>query len=162
MPWSEVSAGIIVVVLIGALGVGVGEELYFRGVLVTALRAHHSEFVVLIVSSVVFGLAHVVGFVIAGLPIGLILFQVTFLSMDGALFYAARRATGKLWVPMLPALSGLRVQRAQVQAQAQVQVQVQVQAQAQAQAQAPSGAHSFVDSCPTAGRPPVHGWRRQR
>lgn len=101
VPWSEVSAGIIVVVLIGALGVGVGEELYFRGILVTALRARHSEFVVLIVSSVLFGLAHVVGEVIAGLPIGLILFQVAFLSMDGALFYAARRATGTLWVPML-------------------------------------------------------------
>ena len=101
VPWSEASVGIIVVVLIGALGVGVGEELFFRGILVTALRAHHSEFVVLIVSSVLFGLAHVVGFVIAGLPLGLILFQVAFLSMDGALFYAARRATGRLWVPML-------------------------------------------------------------
>ncbi|MBT1632383.1 CPBP family intramembrane glutamic endopeptidase [Curtobacterium flaccumfaciens] len=92
VPWSEASVGIIVVVLIGALGVGVGEELFFRGILVTALRAHHSEFVVLIVSSVMFGLAHVVGFVIAGLPLGLVLFQVAFLSMDGALFYAARRA----------------------------------------------------------------------
>ncbi|WP_248703975.1 CPBP family intramembrane glutamic endopeptidase [Curtobacterium sp. MWU13-2055] len=101
VPWSEASAGIIVVVLIGALGVGVGEELYFRGILVTALRAHHSEFVVLIVSSVMFGLAHVVGYLIAGLPLGLILFQVAFISMDGALYYAARRATGRLWAPML-------------------------------------------------------------
>lgn len=101
VPWSEVSGTVIVVVLIGSLCVGIGEELFFRGILVTALRAHHSEFVVLIVSSVLFGLAHVMGEVIAGLPLGTILFQVAFLSMDGALYYAARRATGTLWVGML-------------------------------------------------------------
>jgi len=101
VPWSGVRVSVIVVVLIGSLCVGVGEELFFRGILVTALRAHHSEFVVLIVSSVLFGLAHVMGEVIAGLPLGTILFQVAFLSMNGALFYAARRATGRLSVPML-------------------------------------------------------------
>lgn len=101
VPWSGVRVSVIVVVLIGSLCVGVGEELFFRGILVTALRAHHSEFVVLIVSSVLFGLAHVMGEVIVGLPLGTILFQVAFLSMNGALFYAARRATGRLSVPML-------------------------------------------------------------
>ncbi|WP_439693813.1 CPBP family intramembrane glutamic endopeptidase [Curtobacterium sp. SP.BCo] len=101
VPWSELSAGIITVVLVGSICVGIGEELFFRGILLTALRANHSEFFALIVSSVLFGIAHVVGYLVAGLPLGLILFQVAFLSMNGALFYAARRATGKLWAPMV-------------------------------------------------------------
>lgn len=95
------NAAIITVVLIGSICVGIGEELFFRGILLTALRAHHSEFLALIVSSVLFGIAHVVGYLVAGLPLGLILFQVAFLSMNGALFYAARRATAMLWVPMV-------------------------------------------------------------
>lgn len=69
-------------VLIGSICVGIGEELFFRGILLTALRAHHSEFLALIVSSVLFGIAHVVGYLVAGLPLGLILFQVAFLSMN--------------------------------------------------------------------------------
>ncbi|MEF2978396.1 CPBP family intramembrane glutamic endopeptidase [Subtercola sp. YIM 133946] len=99
--WSQLTVGLVLVVIVGTTLVGVGEELYFRGILIVSLRGGHSEIVVLMVSAIVFGLAHTVTQLWQGLPLPVMLFQIAFLTMDGVLYYAVRRATGLLWVAML-------------------------------------------------------------
>ncbi|MFF2052932.1 CPBP family intramembrane glutamic endopeptidase [Leifsonia sp. NPDC058194] len=99
-PWGAHSVGTIVVVLVGTAMVGFGEELFFRGILRVSVRAHHGELVTLLVTSALFGAAHVLGSVIAGLQPAFILLQVTTLAMDGALYYGVVRATGRLWIAM--------------------------------------------------------------
>ena len=92
---------LIVVVLVGTAMVGLGEELYLRGILRVSVRAHHGELLTLVVTSVVFGLAHSLGSFLSGLPIGFIAFQVAVTALDGAIYYGILRATGRLWVPIV-------------------------------------------------------------
>ncbi|ROP74061.1 CPBP family intramembrane glutamic endopeptidase [Curtobacterium sp. PhB115] len=99
-PWGARPVSTVLVVIIGTILVGVGEELFFRGILVDAVRGHHGELVTMLVSSIAFGLAHVVGSIWVGVPFGAILFQVTFLAMNGSLYYWVRRVSGRLWVAM--------------------------------------------------------------
>lgn len=101
VPWSERAAPVVLVYLIGSLLIGIGEELYFRGIFRVAVRGHHSELTALLVTSVAFGLAHTVGYFFNGVPLGATALSVAFLAMNGALFYGALRATGTLWVPIL-------------------------------------------------------------
>ncbi|KQR21379.1 CPBP family intramembrane glutamic endopeptidase [Microbacterium sp. Leaf151] len=91
----------MLIYLIGSLLIGVGEELYFRGIFRVAALGRHGELVALLVTSVAFGLAHTVGYLFNGVPLGATALSVAFLAMDGALFYGVLRATGTLWVPML-------------------------------------------------------------
>lgn len=101
IPWASRSIGFILVVAVGTLMVGFGEELVIRGVLLTAVRARHGELVALLATSAVFALAHIPGSIIAGVPIAAIAFQVSFLAAAGASYYWVRRVTGRLWVAML-------------------------------------------------------------
>lgn len=101
VPWMDRPATLILVFLVGSLLVGLGEELYFRGILRVTVLGHHSELTALLVSSIAFGLAHTVKFIISGMPLGATALDVAFLAMNGALFYGALRATGTLWVPVL-------------------------------------------------------------
>ncbi len=101
IPWASRSAGFVLIVAAGTLMVGFGEELVIRGILLTAVRARHGEFVTLLATSVVFALAHIPSNVIAGVPLGAIAFQVTFLAAAGASYYWVRRVTGRLWVAMV-------------------------------------------------------------
>lgn len=81
--------------------VGFGEELVIRGVLLTAVRARHGEFVTLLITTTVFALAHIPGSIIAGVPPPFIAFQVLGLTTVGATYYWIRRVTGRLWAAML-------------------------------------------------------------
>jgi membrane protease YdiL (CAAX protease family) len=99
-PWSRWTIGLLLLVLLVNILVGVGEELYFRGILRASLRAHHGETLTLLVTSLLFGLAHALGSVIAGMPIGFIGFQVGVTAVTGAVLYGVFRATGRLWVAM--------------------------------------------------------------
>lgn len=93
-PWRNWDIlGIALVALVTAM-VGLGEELYFRGILRSSLRAHHGETLTLLVTALLFGAAHSFGSAIHGEPAGAIAFQVGVTMLDGALFYAAFRATG--------------------------------------------------------------------
>ena len=100
VPWDAHAASTVLIVLAGTIMVGIGEELYFRGILRTAVLGHHGEFLALLITSVAFGLGHTVKFLLLGMPIEALAFQIAFLAMDGALFYGALRATGTLWVPI--------------------------------------------------------------
>lgn len=99
--WAERSLGLIAVVALGTLLVGVGEELAIRGILLTAVRARHGEFVTLLVTALVFALAHIPGSIISGLPMAFIALQVGGLAIAGATYYWIRRVTGRLWVGIL-------------------------------------------------------------
>lgn len=101
VPWASHTIGVILIVAAGTLMVGFGEELVIRGILLTAVRARHGEFVTLLVTSLVFALAHIPGSIIAGASPGAIAFQVAALASVGASYYWVRRVTGRLWVGML-------------------------------------------------------------
>jgi len=101
VPWSERSVGLVLLLAVGCLLVGLGEELFYRGILRVSLRSHHGELVTLLVTSVLFGLSHSLGSMLNGVPVGIIAFQVGATAFDGALYYAAFRVTGRLWVPVL-------------------------------------------------------------
>lgn len=100
VPWVERGLGTVLIVLVGTIMVGFGEEVVLRGILFVSLRERHGELVTLLVTSLLFGAAHVVGSVWAGVPPAAILFQVAALSMTGSLYYWVRRVTGRLWVGM--------------------------------------------------------------
>ncbi|MDT0143218.1 type II CAAX endopeptidase family protein [Microbacterium sp. PRC9] len=100
-PWAQLSAAYIFVGLLCYLLVGLGEELFFRGILLESVRAHHGETVTLLVTAIAFGVAHAFGSSLAGVPLGTIAFQVGVTAMEGVLFYAALRAAGTLWVPIV-------------------------------------------------------------
>ncbi len=100
-PWAERAAGFLAVALVATALVGLGEELYFRGILLTAVRERHGELAALVITSLLFGLGHSVGSIVNGIPLGGIAFQVAFTALAGTLYYGARRATGTLWVPVV-------------------------------------------------------------
>ncbi|WP_127792583.1 CPBP family intramembrane glutamic endopeptidase [Agromyces sp. LHK192] len=100
-PWADRSASLVLVVAVGCLLVGLGEEFFYRGILRVSLRARHGELVTLLATSLLFGLSHSLGSLLNGAPVGMILFQVAVTSMDGALYYAVFRVTGRLWVPIV-------------------------------------------------------------
>lgn len=101
VPWADRAVSLVVVFLVGSLLVGIGEELYFRGIFRTAVLGHHGELAALLLTSLAFGLAHTVKFITEGLPVAATALDVAFLAMNGALFYGALRATGTLWVPVV-------------------------------------------------------------
>lgn len=101
VPWAGRSLGFLVVVALGTLMVGFGEELVIRGVLLTAVRAHFGEFAVFLLTCFVFALAHIPGYLFSGLPLFIIAFNVIALMSAGATYYWIRRVTGRIWVAML-------------------------------------------------------------
>jgi membrane protease YdiL (CAAX protease family) len=85
--------------LAGALLVGLGEEVMFRGITVTTFRAgRFAEARVALWSSLAFGLAHSVNVVLEG-PGAFV--QVLVTALAGYFFYLIRRATRGLLVPVL-------------------------------------------------------------
>lgn len=101
IPWGDRAISFILIVAIGTLLVGLGEELVFRGILLVTVRERHGELVTLLVTAVVFALAHVFGSVWYGLPPAAIAFQVAVLAMIGVGYCWVRRVTGRLWVAVL-------------------------------------------------------------
>lgn len=101
VPWSDRAVPVMLIFLGGSLLIGIGEELYFRGIFRVAIRGHHGELAALLITSIAFGLGHIVGYLFNGVPLPATVLAVAFLAMDGALFYGALRATGTLWVPIL-------------------------------------------------------------
>lgn len=101
VPWSEQTVSVVLIYLVGSLFIGFGEELYFRGILRVSVLGHHREITALLITSFAFGFAHTVGYLFDGVGVASILFDTLYLAVDGALFYGALRATGRLWVPIV-------------------------------------------------------------
>lgn len=99
-PLGEMSAGLILWLLLGALGVGFGEEMATRGALLVGLRSRYREGVVWLLSTTAFAALHVPN-VIFGLPPAQMPVQVILTFVIGTGFYAVRRVSGTLIVPMV-------------------------------------------------------------
>ncbi|MFW0793256.1 CPBP family intramembrane glutamic endopeptidase [Gordonia sp. CPCC 205515] len=88
-----------ILLLIGALAVGVSEEGMFRGLGVVAFRdAGYSEPMVALWTSVIFGLAHATNLFSEGLGA---IPQVLITAVAGYFFYLTRRVSGSLLVAMV-------------------------------------------------------------
>ena len=85
--------------LVGALLIGFGEELMFRGIAVAALRLNgRSETTVAVCTSLLFGAAHAVNWLIDG---GGSVLQIVTTMFMGWFLYLTRRATRGLFIPVL-------------------------------------------------------------
>lgn len=101
IPWAERALDVILIIAVGTLLVGLGEELYLRGILLVTVRERHGELVVMLVTASVFALAHIVGSLWHAVPPAVIAFQVSFLFLTGIVYYWVRRVSGRLWVAVL-------------------------------------------------------------
>ncbi|WP_294564739.1 CPBP family intramembrane glutamic endopeptidase [uncultured Arthrobacter sp.] len=101
VPWATTPVTSLGLVVMAVFVVALGEELFFRGILLTSIRARHGELVTMLTTSLLFGLAHIFGSLEEGVPVAVIALQVMIISMTGTLFYWARRVTGTLWAPIL-------------------------------------------------------------
>lgn len=100
-PLATLTAPYVLVGLVSYLLVGLGEELFFRGILLQSVQARHGETVTLLITALSFGLAHSIGSAVHGIPAGAIAFQVAVTAVDGVVFYAILRVTGTLWAPIV-------------------------------------------------------------
>lgn len=96
-------AGIFVLVVLSALQAAINEELTYRGSIVFLARTRAREIWIAVISSVAFGLFHLVN--LAGVQsaddVPVVIDQVVYATLVGMTFYAMRRVTGTLLVPMV-------------------------------------------------------------
>jgi membrane protease YdiL (CAAX protease family) len=96
--WSRLSdAGLALVVAlaVSTLAVAASEELAFRGFLLRAMRDRYSELAAALITTFAFGLAHMLNGGLSNVAQGLLTL------MAGFVFYAARRVSGGIVVPIL-------------------------------------------------------------
>ncbi|MFV0286520.1 MAG: lysostaphin resistance A-like protein [Demequina sp.] len=89
---------LLTAVILGVL-VGFAEEMMARGVLLTGLRARLGERSVWLLTSLMFGVFHLINLALGAPAIGAA--QVVTAGLSGSIFYVARRLSGTLLVPML-------------------------------------------------------------
>lgn len=90
---------IITIVLMLNFFVGLSEEVMFRGIVFGALREKHQLITAVALSSVAFGLLHLVNLGL-GQAVSLTAFQVLNATALGALFCAIRLQTNSIWPPI--------------------------------------------------------------
>jgi membrane protease YdiL (CAAX protease family) len=102
--WSAYSVAVILATLFFGLCVGLAEELLTRGVAVNLLRrAGHSERVVFLLSSLLFGLLHSVN-ILSGQSVFAVLITVIYAFGFGAMMYLSMLVTGRfVWALLLHA-----------------------------------------------------------
>ncbi|WIB76941.1 CPBP family intramembrane metalloprotease [Curtobacterium sp. MCPF17_002] len=94
--WSAYSVAVVFAVLFLGLCIGFTEELIARGVAVTLLRrGHHSERVVALLSSLLFGLMHATNAISGANPLTVLL-TVVYTFGIGVMLYLSMRVTGSI------------------------------------------------------------------
>lgn len=91
---------LVLIVVIGTLFVGFGEEIASRGLLLIGARGERSEVQVWLITSVLFGLLHGLN-IILGQAVDLTIKQIIFAFLFGSALYVVRRSTGLLVAGML-------------------------------------------------------------
>ena len=87
----DAGLGVTVALLLATLLIGTAEELMFRGVVLQALRDRRREGVAAILTALLFGAFHLVAGPLAGISS----------AIGGYLYYASRRVSGGLLVPIV-------------------------------------------------------------
>lgn len=100
LPAGKVSAELWMWSMLGAAGVGFGEEMITRGSMVVGLRSRFSETQVWLIGTLLFSAMHVPN-VAFGLPLWAMPVQVLLTFVMGSGLYAIRRLSGTLLLPML-------------------------------------------------------------
>lgn len=94
----EAGVGYILLLAVATFWTGVNEELLFRGVVLRSLRDRHREWVAAALTSIGFGLFHLVNIVTAG-PSAV--FQAVWAITAGYLLYLCRRVGGGIVLPIV-------------------------------------------------------------
>lgn len=94
------STMLIIWIILGGLGVGIGEEIATRGTLIVGLRSKLNEGKVWLYSTLIFMALHIPN-VFFGLPPSGVLPQLVLTFIAGSMLYATRRVTGTLLIPIL-------------------------------------------------------------
>lgn len=100
LPTDKVSAELWMWSMLGAVGVGFGEEMITRGSMVVGLRSRFSETQVWLWSTLLFSALHAPN-VAFGLPLWAMPVQLLLTFVMGSGLYAIRRLSGTLLLPML-------------------------------------------------------------
>ena len=95
---AQVEPALVGALVAGSLTTGLGEELMFRGVALTAMRARYAEPRAALVTAFVFGGSHLVNMIVAGAAA---IFQAVVASALGYMLYLCRRLSGGLLLPVL-------------------------------------------------------------
>lgn len=99
--YSSYQASVVAVTMLTGVFIGFAEEILTRGIVVKMLRdAGRSEWVVMVLSSLVFSLLHATN-ILSGQPILTVLATMGFTFAFGICMYLTLRATGNLIWPML-------------------------------------------------------------
>lgn len=99
-PWDEWTVGLVLLVLVGTMMVGFGEEIVFRGYVLVGARARFSEVGAWFVSSLLFALLHGLN-IVTGQAVGTTIQQIVFAFIMGTGLYFIRRVSGLLVVGMV-------------------------------------------------------------
>lgn len=94
------SGALVLWSVLGGIGVGFGEEVITRGAMVVALRSRFSEGKVWLIGTLAFSALHAPN-ALFGLAVPGMLVQLVLTFVVGSLFYAMRRISGTLLLPIV-------------------------------------------------------------
>lgn len=100
IPLGKLSHELLLWSVLGAVGVGFGEEMITRGSMIVGLRSRFSEVQVWLFSTLLFSALHVPN-VFFGLPVYAVPIQLAFTFVIGTGFYVIRCISGTLMLPMI-------------------------------------------------------------
>jgi hypothetical protein len=99
--WGGPALSVVLLVLATGLMIGYVEELLFRGIAVKMMRdGGHREFIVALVSSVLFGLAHSAN-ILSGQAVGTVALTVIYTIAFGVMMYLTMRSFGFVLAAMI-------------------------------------------------------------
>ena len=93
--WGNASSSLLLWSVLGAIGVGFGEEMITRGALLVGLRTHHNEVVAWFFSTLAFAALHGPN-ALFGQSVGNTAVQLVFTFIIGSLLWSIRRLSGTL------------------------------------------------------------------
>lgn len=93
--WSNVSSQLLLWSVLGAIGVGFGEEMITRGALLVGLRTKHNEIIAWLFSTIAFAALHAPN-ALFGQSVGKTAVQLVFTFLVGSLLWSIRRLSGTL------------------------------------------------------------------
>ncbi len=100
LPFSSLPAELLLWSVLGAIGVGFGEEMITRGSLIVGLRTRYGETHVWLISCLLFSAMHIPN-IAFGLPWWAMPVQVVLTFVMGSAFYLLRRLSGTLLLCMV-------------------------------------------------------------